>query len=382
MDRIKVLKQKAFQKKGFDGFLVFNGINQLYLAGVQGTSCLLIPEKGEGTIYVYSVNYEQAKAEGKGFKIEPVKRNENLMAKIATQVKSFKMKKLAVDMLSYESYRSLAKELRGKTKLKMQGNLIWDLRKVKDGEEVKLVKRACELTSAGMKVAYEAIRPGIKEIEVAAEIEYAMRKKGSWGTSFETIVASGARSAFPHGGCLDKKIRPGELVVVDIGARYMHYCGDMTRTISAGKPTAKQKKLYEIVRELPPVKTFREAEVRLLEDLYPETPAEALRLGLFADILFFRFPLHAKRRIRRHVIEAVIGQTILRERIAELDVIDALPLDQHVGTANRIRLVVVFLPEYFQPRIGIQLVQIVAPHRQHPARPADEEDFHESIFPC
>lgn len=249
LDRIKALKQKAFQKKGFDGFLVFNGINQLYLAGVQGTSCLFIPEKGEGTIYVYSVNYEQAKAEGKGFKIELVKRNENLMAKIAAQVKSFKMKKLAVDMLSYEGYRGLAKELRGKTKLKMQGNLVWDLRKVKDGEEVKLVKRACELTSVGMKVAYEAIRPGIKEIEVAAEIEYAMRKKGSWGTSFETIVASGARSAFPHGGCLDKKIRPGELVVVDIGARYMHYCGDMTRTISAGKPTAKQKKLYEIVKQ-------------------------------------------------------------------------------------------------------------------------------------
>lgn len=249
MDRVKALRQKAFEKKGFDGFLIFNGTNQLYFAGVPGTSCIFIPKRGEGTIYVYNVNYEQAKAEAKGFKVEQVKRGENLMARIAAQTKALKAKKLAVDVLSYEGYRSLAKELRGKAKLKMQGNLVWELRKVKDEEEIKMMRKAAELTGVGMKVACEAIRPGIKETEVAAEIEYAMRKKGSWGTSFETIVASGVRSAFPHGGCLDKKIRLGDLVVVDIGATYTHYCGDMTRTFVAGKATAKQKKLYEIVKE-------------------------------------------------------------------------------------------------------------------------------------
>jgi Xaa-Pro aminopeptidase len=83
---------------------------------------------------------------------------------------------------------------------------------------------------------------------VAAEIEYAMRKLGSSGTAFETIVASGASSAFPHGGCSDKEIREGDLVVVDVGATYKFYRSDMTRTFVVGKPSEKQKKLYQIVK--------------------------------------------------------------------------------------------------------------------------------------
>jgi len=248
LNRIAALKQKAFEEKNFDGFLVANSVSLFYLSEVQGASCLLIPKKGENTIYVYGVNYEQAKADGKRFKIEMVKRGENLMEKIASQIKTLNIKKLAVDALSVESYRGLAKGIRGKAKMKMQSNLVWELRKVKDEHEIELMRKAGELTSIGMKVAYETIRPGTAEIEVAAEIEYAMRRKGSWGTAFETSVASGVRSAFPHGGCTERKIQAGDLVVIDIGATYQHYCSDMTRTVVAGKPTEKQKKLYEIVK--------------------------------------------------------------------------------------------------------------------------------------
>jgi len=99
-----------------------------------------------------------------------------------------------------------------------------------------------------MKAANETIRPGVTEIAVGAEIEYAMRKKGGYGTAFETIVASGIRSAYPHGGCSPQEIRRGDLVVVDIGSKYNHYCSDMTRTFVAGKPTDKQKKLYDVVK--------------------------------------------------------------------------------------------------------------------------------------
>ncbi|MGQ9506772.1 MAG: M24 family metallopeptidase [Candidatus Bathycorpusculaceae bacterium] len=249
MKRIKALKQKAFEEKGFDGFLIANEINALYLSGCPGLACLLIPKSGENKAYVYNVNYEQAKAEVKGFKVELVKRSENLMAKIAEQAKAFKMKKLAIDALNVESYRKLAKELRGKIKLSVKGSLVWELRKVKDREELEFMREAGKITSEGMKTAYEVIRPGIKEIEVAAEIEYAMRKRGSWGTAFDTIVASGVRSAFPHGGCTDKEIRNDDLVVVDIGAAYKYYRSDMTRTIVAGKLSNKQLKLYEIVKE-------------------------------------------------------------------------------------------------------------------------------------
>ena len=248
MKRVNALKQKAFEEKSFDGFLIANKYNLLYFTGCPGIACLLIPETGQGTIYVYSVNYEQAKAETKGFEIKMMKRSHNLIAEVAKQVKASKIKKLAMDTLNSESYRSLAKELRGEAKLKAQNSLLWELRKVKDEKELELMRKAGELTSEGMKVAYEVIKPGIKEYEVAAEIEYAMRKKGSWGTAFDTIVVSGARSAFPHGGCTDREIREGDLVVIDIGAVYQFYRSDMTRTLVAGKPSEKQRKIYETVK--------------------------------------------------------------------------------------------------------------------------------------
>ncbi|MEM2994660.1 MAG: Xaa-Pro peptidase family protein [Candidatus Bathyarchaeia archaeon] len=267
MDRVDALRRLAFDKKGFDGFLITNSTNTLYFSGCPGLACLLIPKFGEGKAYVYNVNYEQAKAETKGFEVELVKNRENLMAKIAGQIKTFKMERLAVDTLNVEGYRKLAKELRGETKMKFQEGLIWELRKVKDETEIELIRKAAELTSEGMKVAYEVIRPNVRECEVAGEIEHAMRKSGSWGTAFNTIVASGVRSAFPHGGCTEKEIQNGELVVVDVGATYKFYRSDMTRTIIAGKPSEKQRKLYEIVKE---------AQAKAFKAVKPNAKAEEI----------------------------------------------------------------------------------------------------------
>jgi Xaa-Pro dipeptidase len=248
LNRIDSLKQAAFKEGKFDGFLIFNSANLIYLTGFSGASALLIPKDGENTVYVYNVNYEQAKAEGKAFRVKLVKRNENLMAKIAKQMKGLKIKNLALDALSIESWHTLAKEARGETKLKAQGNIVYELRKVKDENEIELMRKAGELTSEGMRVAREVVAAGVKEYEVAAEIEYAMRKQGSYGTAFETIVASGSCSAFPHGGCSEREIRKSDLVVVDVGATYKFYHSDMTRTFVVGKPSEKQKKLYQIVK--------------------------------------------------------------------------------------------------------------------------------------
>lgn len=242
------MRRLAFEKKGFDGFLIANEANILYFAGFPGAACLLFLKNGENILYVYGVNYEQAKAEGDGFNVELIKREENLMAKIAAKVKNSGVKKLAFDTLTSNDYRQLAKELRGKAKIAFQNKLVWMLRRVKDDEELALMRKAGELTCQGMKAAYEFIRPGIKEYQAAAEIEYSMRRNGSWGTAFETIVASGPRSAFPHGGCTEREICEGDLVVVDMGASYRYYRSDMTRTFTAGKPSEKQKKIYDIVK--------------------------------------------------------------------------------------------------------------------------------------
>jgi Xaa-Pro dipeptidase len=123
---------------------------------------------------------------------------------------------------------------------------------VKDPTELASIRKAAELTDAGVKAALSAIEVGVREYEVAAEMEYAMRKLGSEGVAFDTIVASGARSAFPHGahsGCTDQKIRKGEFIVIDVGARYNNYRADLTRTFMIGTPSPKQKRIYEVVRE-------------------------------------------------------------------------------------------------------------------------------------
>jgi Xaa-Pro dipeptidase len=248
MKRIAALKQFAFEEKGFDGFLIFNWANLLYFAGFPGAVSLLIPRDGESTIYVYGVNYEQAKAESKGFRVELLKRDENLMAKIAEKAKDYKIKKLAVDALNIESWRTLAKAIGSEEIVEANSSFVQELRKVKDEKEIELMRKAGELTSEGVKTAYEVLASGMKEYEVAAEIEYAMRKRGSQGTAFETIVASGSCSAFPHGGCSDREIRGSDLVVVDVGATYNFYRSDMTRTLVVGKPSEKQKNLYQVVK--------------------------------------------------------------------------------------------------------------------------------------
>lgn len=249
MNRIDALRKKVFEETKFDGFVVFNDANLTYFTGFSGASALLIPKSGRSTVFVYGVNYEMAKAEGAEFRVELVKRGEDLMAKIAKQADAFKVEKLAVDVLGIEGWRALAKSLGGEKRLEVGSSFVRELRKVKSEEEIELMRRAADLTSEGMRVAYEILRPGVKEYEVAAEVEYAMRKQGSDGTAFETIVASGPYSAFPHGGCSDKEIRKGELVVVDLGATYRLYRSDMTRTLVAGKPSEKQKRLYQIVKK-------------------------------------------------------------------------------------------------------------------------------------
>jgi Xaa-Pro aminopeptidase len=248
LKRINALKDTAFTENSFDGYLIFNSSNLLYFSGFSGSASMLISAEGQNIIYVYGVNYEQAKAEAKGFRVELVKVEENLVTKIAKQAKDCKVKKLAVDVLGVESWLTLTKEFSSKTEIEVNNSFVQALRRVKDKQEIEFMRRAGDLTGEGMKAASEAVKSGVKEYEVAAEIEYAMRKRGSGGTAFETIVASGPSSAFPHGGCSDREIRRGDLIVVDIGATYMNYCSDMTRTFVVGKASEKQQKIYKIVK--------------------------------------------------------------------------------------------------------------------------------------
>ncbi len=121
------------------------------------------------------------------------------------------------------------------------------LRTIKDESEIELIKKAVSISDQAFAEVISVIKAGMTEMEVAAELEYRMRKLGSERPAFATIVASGVRGSLPHGTASNKVIQEGELVTMDFGAVYQGYHSDITRTICVGKASQKQKELYHIV---------------------------------------------------------------------------------------------------------------------------------------
>ncbi len=126
------------------------------------------------------------------------------------------------------------------------GTVIEDLRVFKDEEELSKIVSAQRIAEGALAHLLTMMTPNMTEIEVAAELEYAMRKGGAQGTSFDTIAVSGSMSAVPHGVPRNVKLEKGFLTM-DFGAMYDGYCSDMTRTVCLGKADAEMKKVYETV---------------------------------------------------------------------------------------------------------------------------------------
>jgi Xaa-Pro aminopeptidase len=136
-----------------------------------------------------------------------------------------------------------------KVRLRDVGPRVETLRMTKDVDEIALIRKAVNLGSRLLDTALRSIRPGIAETEVAAELEYAARRAGAEGMSFETIVAAGARSAMPHGVASTARIPQRGFVILDFGVILHGYCSDMTRTVYVGKISASDRKMYSAVRD-------------------------------------------------------------------------------------------------------------------------------------
>ncbi len=283
MIRTDRLKQASAKQKKPENWALFNPANITYFTGFQGAKALLIPPQGECVLFVSGVNYQQAKAEVTGFNIELLKQGENLMEKIARRTSN---EKLAVDTLSIDSWRALSKAMGGEEKLEPANHIIRGLREIKDAQEIKLIREACKIADIGAKAAAETIRLGVTEKQIAAEAEYAMRKAGSDGLAFETIVSSGFCCAYPHGTSMEKTIQEGDFITVDLGATYRFYRSDITRTFIAGKPTKKQKRIYE---------TVQLAHQRAFETIKPHVLAREVDLAarrVIEDMGFGEFFVH------------------------------------------------------------------------------------------
>jgi Xaa-Pro aminopeptidase len=111
------------------------------------------------------------------------------------------------------------------------------------------MRKAAALADGVVEAAFKLLKPGVREVEVAAEIEYQMRKRGASGPAFESIVAFGPRSAHPHARPTQKRLGKNELVVLDLGAILAHYCSDITRTVFVGRAPARIRQWYRAVQE-------------------------------------------------------------------------------------------------------------------------------------
>jgi Xaa-Pro aminopeptidase len=240
--------REILASKNVDAILVSDEKNIFYFTEFLGGFRLLVPIDGECILFVHSVNYEAAREQARNVRVEPIRIGEKADAKIFEEISRCSIKSLGFDRISAAEYLKTKESLKD-IRMEFLDDAIWTLRKVKDENEITFMRKAAELTSKGMEKAIEIIRAGLKEYEAAAEIEFEMHKLGSNGIAFDTIICSGPDSAFPHGRWGEREIRSGDLIVVDIGAKYRGYCSDQTRTLIVGMPSEKQIHVYRTVVE-------------------------------------------------------------------------------------------------------------------------------------
>jgi len=230
-----------------DGMFITSPENVRYLCGFSGTEGSLLLTKTEGFFLTDGRYTTQAKEQVKDCTVITFKEKTKEISRI--------IKKLGIISLGFESrhvtvtfLRDLEKANPALTCVAYSGALD-GLRAVKDAQEIRILKRAAAIAAESLEEIFPLIRPGVREIEIAAELEYRMKKKGGDTLAFPTIVASGYRSALPHGIASDKQIRRGEFVVIDYGVVYQGYASDETCTVVVGKPTIKKKGIYDIVKK-------------------------------------------------------------------------------------------------------------------------------------
>ena len=193
---------------------------------------------------------EQARGESADFEI--IQTKGELRNWLPGLISDFRWHKLGFEanLISYDSYHKLSEAIETKQvnlELVPTTGIVEHLRSIKEPEELDLITEAVELSDVAFEQAKMIIRPGITEKEAAWEIEKFLRQEGSEGTPFEIIVASGSNSALPHARPTEKIIRPGEPVLIDMGARISGYCSDFSRTLFLGEADKTLQEIYNIV---------------------------------------------------------------------------------------------------------------------------------------
>ncbi|MEH7305621.1 M24 family metallopeptidase [Neobacillus drentensis] len=246
MEKIEKLRSN-FSTHGIDGILITSPYNRRYISNFTGTAGVVLISADKAQFLTDFRYIEQATKQCQGFEI--IKITGSIPEEVAVQAKKLGIQKLGFeeDFLTYSSFKLYDKEI--EAELVPISGVIEKLRLIKTDSELKILKVAADIADAAFKHILDFISPGKTELEVSNELEFFMRKAGATSSSFDTIVASGHRSALPHGVASDKVIGAGDIVTMDYGCYYNGYVSDITRTVAVGEPDAKLKEIYEIVLE-------------------------------------------------------------------------------------------------------------------------------------
>lgn len=248
MDKRVKKMQATIQELGLDAFLITNEFSLKYLSGfdgLDGDGCLVVTPNQVTLITDarYQEALEQSLPKDVGLEITW---DYYQIAKRVLDDEAYRKVGFETSV-SYELYRTLY-QLFG-DQLVPENNIVEKQREVKDANEVSVLKKSTLLASEGFSALVNYVRVGLTERQISNWLNNWMLENGAEKPSFDTIVASGYRSALPHGSASNKKLQCGEVVTVDFGYYVDGYTSDITRTIALGDPGDKLKNVYNIVHE-------------------------------------------------------------------------------------------------------------------------------------
>ncbi|MEW6182944.1 MAG: Xaa-Pro peptidase family protein [Bacillota bacterium] len=242
LERLRAL----FPAAGIEGFLVTSAENRYFLTGFTGSAGVLLVDGGTPVLMVDGRYVEQAR--GQCPHCEVVESKRIWPDGIASLAGERRLKFLGAegDHVSRESWSKLETALPG-AKLFSTPGLVEKLRLTKESAEINRIRKAVRLVDDVFAACLPALQPGVSERDWALGLEFDLRRDGAERAAFDFIVASGVRSALPHGAASGKLLETGDLVVIDCGAVVEHYCSDFTRTVVLKEAAPWQEKVYQAV---------------------------------------------------------------------------------------------------------------------------------------
>jgi Xaa-Pro aminopeptidase len=240
--------REALERQKVDALVVTHLPNVRYLCGFTGSAGVLLA--ASHPVFFTDGRYaEQAAAQVDGARISIAKGN--ALAAAAEACVKLGLKRIAIESehLTVAQFDAFEQVLGKGIKIVRLSGAVEELRVLKDADEIQRLRNAVDLSSRLFKPLVRSLRAGVAESAVAAKLEYMARRAGAEGMSFETIVASGERSALPHGVASAAKLPSAGFVVLDYGVVLDGYCSDMTRTVHLGKVSAEARALYIAVLE-------------------------------------------------------------------------------------------------------------------------------------